>query len=569
MFQKGAATVMKMRFSKESRAADLQAMEQEMLDLLIIGGGITGAGIAWDAAMRGLRVGLVEQRDFAFGTSSRSTKLIHGGLRYLAQGEVGLVREVGRERAVLHRLAPHLVHPMKLLLPIYKKGQYGRLGTSVGLWMYDRLAGVSAKERRVMLSKKQTLQREPGLRQEGLIGGGLYVEYRTDDSRLTLEVLKTANFSGALLANYAQATNLLYNERGQVCGAEVEDLLAGRMLTVKARRVINAAGPWVDAVRGLDGDLSGKRLHLTKGVHVTVKAQDLPLKHAVYIGTDDERMIFVIPRGKRTYIGTTDTNYVGNVEQPVCTLEDVDYLLRAVNRHFPGAHLQREQVTSSWAGLRPLLHEDSKSPSELSRKEEIFHSTSGLYSMAGGKLTGFRSMAEKIVDRVVDDLKTGLDGTAYAACSTEVTPLSGGDVGLRGFEPFYHAMLWIGQEEYGLSREVLDRLLYVYGSNVRAIFSYLDADESQRECVGHPLPLLRAELRYTVEHEMTLSLRDFLVRRTGELLFAADEALEAAPRLLEEFAVLLGWDEMERARQWQDWEAAVHEARGFLEGVQV
>ncbi|MGZ4163023.1 MAG: glycerol-3-phosphate dehydrogenase/oxidase, partial [Tumebacillaceae bacterium] len=419
----------KVRFSGASRAADLLAMASETLDLLVIGGGITGAGIAWDAAMRGLRVALIEQRDFAFGTSSRSTKLIHGGLRYLAQGEVGLVREVGRERAVLHRLAPHLVHPMKLLLPLYKKGPYGRLSTSVGLWMYDRLAGVSHSERRVMLSKKQTLQRELGLRQEGLIGGGMYVEYRTDDSRLTLEVLKTANFAGALLANYAQATRLLYNERGAVCGADVQDLVAGRTLTVKARRVVNATGPWVDLVRRMDGDSSGKRLHLTKGVHVTVKATDLPVTHALYIGADDGRMVFVIPRGTRTYIGTTDTDYDGALEHPTCRAEDVEYLLRTVNAHFPGAHLHPEHVTSSWAGLRPLLHEEGKSPSELSRKEEIFCSPSGLYSVAGGKLTGFRTMAEKVVDLVVDDLKTGLDGAPFAACSTGVTPLSGGDVG--------------------------------------------------------------------------------------------------------------------------------------------
>jgi glycerol-3-phosphate dehydrogenase len=555
---------MRVGFSKQTREQDLQEMATQAVDLLVIGGGITGAGIAWDAAQRGLRVGVVEQRDWASGTSSRSTKLIHGGLRYLAQGEIALVREVGRERAILHRLAPHVVQPMKLLLPIYRGGGYSKLGASIGLWLYDRLAGVKRSERRRMLSKSGTRQLEPGLKETGLRGGGLYVEYRTDDSRLTMEVLKTARQAGALLANYAQVTELCYEDDGRVSGARVHDVLGGRTLEIAAKVVVNAAGPWVDDVRRLDGALTGRRLHLTKGVHLTLDQADLPLQHAVYTGTDDGRMMFLIPRGSRVYIGTTDTDYSGDLEKPVCTREDAEYLLRAVNQNFPQARLRLEHVKSSWAGLRPLLHEEGKSPSELSRKEEIFMQESGLYSMAGGKLTGFRKMAEKIVDRVTEDLLQA-EERRFKPCSTDLTPLSGGSTGGQGFEPFYEAMQIIGQEEYCLEPDVVDALLVRYGSNIRTILRYIEEHPAMAERVGGRLPILRAEVRYAVEHEMTLSLVDFLVRRTGDLLFAAEEALEAAPQLLQTLGEFHGWEERERARQWQAWEEAVEEARGFLQ----
>ncbi|PWK14403.1 glycerol-3-phosphate dehydrogenase/oxidase [Tumebacillus permanentifrigoris] len=554
---------MKVGFSKQTRAQDLQEMASHGVDLLVIGGGITGAGIAWDAAQRGLRVGVLEQRDWACGTSSRSTKLIHGGLRYLAQGEIALVREVGRERAILHRLAPHTVYPMKLLLPIYRGGEYSKIGASVGLWLYDRLAGVKRAERRRMLSKTRTRQLEPGLNEAGLRGGGLYVEYRTDDSRLTMEVLKTASQSGARLANYAKVTELRYDESGRVNGVHVQDLVGKRTLEISAKVVVNAAGPWVDEVRRFDGALTGKRLHLTKGVHLTVDQADLPLQHAVYTGTDDGRMIFLVPRGKRVYIGTTDTNYTGDIAKPICTREDAEYILRAVNQNFPHVNLRMEHVKSSWAGLRPLLHEDGKSPSELSRKEEIFKNESGLYSMAGGKLTGFRKMAEKIVDRVTQDLIQA-EGRTFKSCSTDLTPLSGGSTGGQGFEPFYEAMQIIGQEEYCLQVDVIDALLLRYGSNIRTILRYIEEQGRMAERVGGRLPILRAEVRYSVEHEMTLSLVDFLVRRTGDLLFAAEEALEAAPALLDALVEFHGWDESERKRQWQAWEEAIEEARGFL-----
>ncbi|HEU4963453.1 MAG TPA: glycerol-3-phosphate dehydrogenase/oxidase [Bacilli bacterium] len=558
---------MRPTFSTETRFASLREMEAHGVDLLVIGGGITGAGIAWDAALRGLRVGLVEQHDWAYGTSSRSTKLIHGGLRYLAQGEIALVREIGRERTIVHNLAPHLVHPMKLLLPIYKRGPYGKWSTSLGLWLYDRLAGVKRTERRRMLSRKSTLRREPGLRLDGLLGSGLYVEYRTDDSRLTLEVLKSAHLAGAYLAHYAQVTDLLYDDHGQVCGARALDRLSGREHRLRAQVVINATGPWVDTVRRKDGDLRGKRLHVTKGVHLTVSRDRLPIEHALYLGAEDGRMIFLIPREAVTYIGTTDTDYEGDLQKPLCTATDTAYLLRAVNRQFPGAHLTPDDVQSAWAGVRPLVHEPGKGPSELSRKEEIMRSRSGLYSIAGGKLTGFRKMAEKIVNLAVADLQARTpSGTTSAvgrsrprACATAYTPLSGGDVGGLGFEPFQHSMMRTGYEQYGLGHEVLHRLLRLYGSNIRTIFAYLNRDPSLNKRIAGPLPILLAEVRYAVEQEMTVSLADYLIRRTGDGLFARKEAEQTAPALLEAFADMLGWEERERAKQWQGWQDALRE----------
>lgn len=538
-------------------------MEREPVDLLVIGGGITGAGIAWDAALRGLKVALLEERDFAFGTSSRSTKLIHGGLRYLAQGEINLVREVGRERAILYRLCPHIVYPLQLLLPIYNGGQYSRWSTSIGLWIYDRLAGVLPEERRVMLSAGQTAKREPLLTQEGLRGGGMYVEYRTDDARLTVEVMKSAHRAGALIANYAKVSSLIYDDANRVCGALVQDLALNRVFTVRAKRVVNAAGPWVDTVRALDGKVEGKRLHLTKGVHVTVQREKLPVQHALYLGTEDGRMIFVIPRDEVTYIGTTDTDYADDIAKPVCTREDAEYLLAAVNAHFPEAKLGIDDFLSSWAGLRPLIHEDGKSPSELSRKEEIFQSASGFYSMAGGKLTGFRKMAEKIVDMVVADLRRESSKLRVKPCSTDKSLISGGEIGPGGYEAFHRRMSEFGKNEYGFTAEIMDRLLHRYGANVRVMFEAIDRSPRQAERIGGQLPLIRAELEYAVAQEMVVTLTDFLLRRTGDLLFATEAALEAAPQVLMEMAGMLGWDQAEQARQWQMWQDAVEEATGF------
>src|SRR5690606_22476796 len=303
-----------------------------------IGGGITGAGIALDAAARGLKTALIEKDDFAFGTSSRSTKLIHGGLRYLKQLEFGLVKEVGSERAVVHRLAPHLVIPEKMLLPLSEKKGLGYWLTSIGLKLYDWLAGVKEEDRRRMLTKQQTLRYEPLLRKDDVKGGAIYAEYRTDDARLTIEIVKAAAAQGANMLSYCKANEFLY-DHGVIAGVKALDQLSGNEYQIKAKVVVNATGPWVDELRDINKSKEGKYLHLTKGVHIVVPHERFPVKQAIYFNVDDGRMIFAIPRGRITYIGTTDTFYEGDKDNVVATRQDAEYLVAAVNTSFPSVNL--------------------------------------------------------------------------------------------------------------------------------------------------------------------------------------------------------------------------------------
>src|SRR5688572_24629421 len=326
-------------FSLFERNTILSSLRSETYDLLVIGGGITGAGIALDAASRGLKTALLEKNDFAFGTSSKSTKLIHGGLRYLKQFEFGLVKEVGSERAIVHHLAPHLVVPEKMLLPLYERKGLGYWLTSIGLKIYDFLAGVKPEDQRRMLTRNQTLRYEPLLKKDDVKGGAIYAEYRTDDARLTIEILKTASVHEAVILNYLKVTGFIYQGE-QIEGVQVVDGQTGNLFLVRAKVVVSAAGPWVDELRTINQSCTGKRLHLTKGVHIVVPHQKFPVQQAVYFDVDDGRMIFAIPRGRTTYVGTTDTNYKGDKSQVFTTRADVTYLLQAVNTAFPSAHLQ-------------------------------------------------------------------------------------------------------------------------------------------------------------------------------------------------------------------------------------
>jgi glycerol-3-phosphate dehydrogenase len=316
-------------FSYNDRLAIIRKLSSEKYDVVVIGGGITGAGIALDAASRGLKTALVEKVDFAFGTSSRSTKLIHGGLRYLKQLEFGLVKEVGSERAVVHQLAPHLVVPEKMLLPLSDKKGLGYWLTSIGLKVYDWLAGVSPEDQRQMLTKLQTLKYEPLLKKDDVKGGAIYAEYRTDDARLTIEVIKAAVTYGASILSYAQVTEFTYNG-DVVSGVQVRDTLSDERFIIQSTVVVSAAGPWVDELRDINKSKTGKYLHLTKGVHIVLPHVKLPVRQAIYFDVEDGRMIFAIPRGRTTYVGTTDTTYEGNKDHVTTTLQDAQYLIAAV-----------------------------------------------------------------------------------------------------------------------------------------------------------------------------------------------------------------------------------------------
>ncbi len=523
-------------FSSKDRL-DFFAKSDVEFDILIIGGGITGAGIALDASARGLSVALVEKHDFAWGTSSRSTKLIHGGLRYLKQLELGLVKEVGRERSIVHCNARNLVVPEKMLLPIIKKGSLGVYSTSAALWVYDFLAGVKNKERRKMLNKENTKKSEPLLNSAKLLGGGLYYEYRTDDARLTIEIIKKSVELGAYCLNYSEFTKPIY-ENALLSGAEVKDLLTEKTYEIRAKCVVNATGPWVDLLRKKDNSLNGNRLQLTKGVHLVVPYERFPLKQAVYFDVKDGRMVFAIPRQRKTYIGTTDTVYNEDINEPVATSKDAKYILNAVNSMFPKLELQVHQIESSWAGLRPLIHKDGKSPSELSRKDEIFVSESGLISIAGGKLTGYRKMAEKIVDRVVR--KTGVK---VAACTTSQIPVFGANFQHSDEISELIIQLTNKNKESGLNVFHIKEWVHRYGTETIKIINYYSSINTHNsDCEACAL---LAELSYGVDREMVMSLEDFYIRRSAKLYFDLPNVLnyldEAGKLLCEK----LGYSEEE------------------------
>ena len=541
-----------MTFSVLNRHEQIDRATEETFDLLVIGGGITGAGIALDAAARGLSVALLEMQDFAEGTSSRSTKLVHGGLRYLKQFEIKEVAELGRERAIVYENAPHVTTPVWMLLPFHQGGTFGKFTTALGLKVYDVLAGVKKGERRFMLSKEEILEREPLVKTDGLLGGGVYVEYRTDDARLTIEVLKSAHERGAVLFNYMKAVEINTNN---LAFKEVvaEDALTCSRHTFKARKVVNAAGPWVDEVRKLEGEVSGKHLILSKGVHVVFDQADFPLKQAVYFDTEDGRMVFAIPREGKTYVGTTDTFHEGDPGDMKAEQSDIDYLLGAIAYMFPGTNLTEEHIESTWAGVRPLIHEEGKAPSEISRKDEIWQSPSGVITIAGGKLTGYRKMAEKIVDLIVQQLEAEYSRT-YRPCTTKKMPLSGGDLsGSKHFEAYIEKSIEKGMA-HGLSQQESEQLARLYGTNIDQVLAYTKDASSLPKAV-------HAQLLYGIHHESVAKPVDFFIRRTGALFFhiAMVEAYQEA--VIDEMQRLLGWKEDQKALYIQELEAELKNAK--------
>lgn len=544
-----------MLFSNKERIKNLEAMSEQELDVLVIGGGITGAGIALDGTLRDLKMGLVEMRDFSSGTSSRSTKLVHGGLRYLAQLDVKTVAEVGQERAVVYENAPHVTTPLKMVLPFYSKGTYGSFTTSVGLEVYDRLARVKKDERKFMLNPEESIEREPYLKKEGLKGTGVYVEYRTDDSRLTLETIKKASEKGALIANYSKVTKLLYsNETGKIIGVAVMDTMNQKEYRIYAKRVINAAGPWVDKIREMDNSKKGKFLHLTKGVHVVVDKEKFPISNSIYFDTpfNDGRMMFAIPREGKVYIGTTDTFYEKNPAEPEIKREDVLYIINGTNQMFDIEPLKIEDVESAWAGVRPLIHEEGKDPSEISRRDEIFVSDKGLYSIAGGKLTGYRKMAEEIVDQVLKDMDKAYEAK-FVPCQTKFQELSGGEVGgSEGYENFVKREIRVGIENFNLDEEVAKQLTERYGSNVEKVYDYLMEDnQTQLDDMTY------AMLRYGLEEEMVIHPIDFLLRRSSMMLFNIEKCFKTKDEVIDYMATYYEWSDEVKENMISDVEEAL------------
>nr|MBC8446912.1 glycerol-3-phosphate dehydrogenase/oxidase [Chloroflexota bacterium] len=417
-------------FSHHTRRHNLERLATEPLDLLVIGGGVTGTGVAWDAALRGLRVGLLEKEDFGSGTSGRSARLIHGGLRYLAHFQIGLVYESSRERRTLLRIAPHLVRPLPFLYPLYKGGKDRRLKIRAGMWMYDALALFRNIHIHRMLNREETLEAEPCVAADRLLGAAEYHDAHVDDARLTLATAQAAQRAGALVANHVRVTGFLRDDTGQISGVTAGDELRGETLHIAARSVVNATGVWADAVMGLDEPQAGRRLRPSKGIHIVVERGCFGNSHAiVFTSPQDERLLFLVPWGHRAFIGTTETDYDGDLDHPYATGEEVTYLLEATNLAFPDVQLTEDDIISTWAGMRPLIADedgadgDEKDAYDLSREHEIFESDAGLISIAGGKLTTYRHMAEQIVDRVVARLAARFGIGGFRECATDETAL--------------------------------------------------------------------------------------------------------------------------------------------------
>ena len=526
-------------FSAKNRQAIISEMSTPSFDIIVIGGGVTGAGIALDASARGLKVALIEMQDFAAGTSSRSTKLIHGGLRYLKQFEFKLVAEVGKERAIVHHNAPHLTKPEHLLLPIVEGGSLTKFTAKLGMTIYEFLAGVKKKEKHIVLNRAETIAAEPLLRKDNLLGGILFYEYRTDDARLTIEIIKEAVKRGTVAINYMKAVSFMYTN-DKISGVKLCNQFNEETIELRANYFVNATGPWVDEIDDLDKPQSQHKLHITKGIHIVVDEQKIPVKQSAYFDTFDKRMIFVIPREGKTYIGTTDTFYKGDIANPLVTKEDIDYLLKCVNDIFSTIHLVANDVESTWAGLRPLIQKPGKGPSEISRKDEIFESTSGLITIAGGKLTGYRKMAQRIVDLIGKQIKL-IEGKQIPNCTTEKIALGGGKVnGVKEFADFVKNKL-SRCHDLGLTTSEAELLINRYGSNIDSLLIIIEKLKQEQ----NPLPLiLRAQLHYCVEHEMCSTPSDFFIRRTGALYFDIATVKMWETPLLIYMKTLLGWNDM-------------------------
>jgi glycerol-3-phosphate dehydrogenase len=517
--------------------ATLEQLTAQPADLLVIGGGITGAGVARDAAMRGLRTVLVEQQDFGAGTSSRSSRLVHGGLRYLETGDVRLVLEANRERRVLLRIAPHLVWPLPFVFPLHRGDRIPLWRLAAGMWLYDALALFRNVRTHRMLGKRALLEAEPMLRERGLVGGARFYDAQCDDARLTLATVRSAVHHGALVANYT-AVQALERTAGRIVGAALEDRLAGTHATLRASVVVNATGPWADRVRALEDSGAAPLLQPTKGIHVVVDRSRLDHREAiVFTSPIDGRVLFILPWGDRSYIGTTDTDTTEAPEQLAVTPEDMVYLLRSANARFPNARLGLEDVRASWAGLRPLVADrDAKRASSRSREHAIVQGAGGMITVVGGKLTTYRAMAEEVVDRAVRELRFRDGRPRPAGTRTDEEPLPGGEA--ADLAQFRERGL-----ELGVAAESVEHLLRHYGTEAAGIYNLGSGERRLLRRLAPPHPAVEAEVVHAVRREMAQTVEDVLVRRIHLYYEAPDHGVQAARRVAELMARERGWDE--------------------------
>ena len=586
-------------FSRGTRQENIEKMQQEELDLLIIGGGITGAGVAIQAAASGIKTGLIEMQDFAEGTSSRSTKLVHGGIRYLKTFDVEVVADTVGERAVVQSIAPHIPKPDPMLLPIYEDEgatTFNMFSVKVAMDLYDKLANVTGtKYENYTLTPEEVLEREPFLKKEGLKGAGVYLDFRNNDSRLVIENIKKAAEDGAYLVSKMKAVGFLY-DNDQIVGVKARDLLTDEVVEIKAKIVINTSGPWVDKIRNLNFKRAvSPKMRPTKGIHLVVDAKKLPVPQPTYFdtGKQDGRMVFAIPRENKTYFGTTDTDYQGDYTDPKVTQEDVDYLLEVVNHRYPEANITLQDVEASWAGLRPLLignsgsdynggdngsisdksfgkvidtvteykenkvtrvevedvlnhlenSRDEKAPSTVSRGSSLEREPDGLVTLSGGKITDYRKMAEGALKLIRQLLKDEYGVTAKEIDSKHY-PVSGGDFDPTKLEETVEELTKIGVEA-GLAEEDAGYIADFYGTNAKKIYALA------KDMTPYPgLSLAEsARLRYGLEEEMVLAPGDYLIRRTNHLLFERDQLDAIKQPIIDAIATYFAWSPEEKKRQ--------------------
>lgn len=594
-----------MKFSYKQRQQDIEKLQSTTYDVVVIGGGITGAGLALQAAASGLSTALIDMQDFSEGTSSRSTKLVHGGLRYLKQFDVEVVADTVSERAVVQQIAPHIPRAAKMLLPLYDEPEATfnlfRLGVAMNL--YDSLAGVreSSPYANKVLTKEEVLQLQPNLLQEGLVGGGLYLDFTNNDSRLVIENVKQAVADGATAVSRMKVVGFNYDNQGHIVSANLEDQWTpGQTYEVKGKVFVNTTGPWSDTVRELDDqDHKGPQMRPTKGVHLVIDRAKLPVSQTIYFdsGEQDGRMIFVIPREDKTYFGTTDTDYTGDMAHPEVTQADVDYLLRIVNRRFPSADIHQSDIESSWAGLRPLIvgnnasdynggdngavsdqsieaviqqvkayldgdadrqsvekvimsvesnrSESALDPSQVSRGSDLSASESGLLTLAGGKITDYRKMAAGAMQRIQEIFAK--EGRKIRLVNSKTYPVSGGEFNPSQVDEAIKRFAQRGRI-VGLSAEAARDIASLYGSNTERVLAYADQAKVYAQTYNCPVEMV-ISLLYALEEEAVYTLSDFLTRRTNYSLFKStglENHVEALAAIIQE---ALGLSDEQRQAQ--------------------
>lgn len=601
-----------MNFSPKNREVIINHLKNEPLDLLIIGGGITGAGVAIQATAAHLKTGLIEMQDFAEGTSSRSTKLVHGGIRYLKTFDVEVVADTVQERAVVQGIAPHIPRPKKMILPIYDEpdATFSMFSVKVAMDLYDHLANVTGEYANKVISKEEALKLEPGLNPTNLLGAGVYLDFENNDARLVIENIKEAAQTGGFMASHIQALKINHNAQGKVSGVLAKDLLTNEEFEIKAKIVINTAGPWVDQVHELDNQFDGKKeIRPTKGVHLVIDDSKLKVPTATYFDTGyhDGRMVFVIPRFNKTYFGTTDTDYRGDFEHPEVTQEDVDYLINIINLRYPNAHLTINDIEASWAGLRPLLasnggsdynggtktvisnasfqkvvnavdqyesgklkqadveevlnnlesarSEKTLSASSVSRGSSLTVDPDGLLNLAGGKITDYRKMAAGALNRIKDILKQDFNQEISLPDSKKLQ-VSGGHFDPSKVTENIQQFAQTGINQ-GVDSKEADKLANLFGSNAPELFQ-----EAAKTKAAPGLSLGETlALHYSIDHEMTLSAVDYLLRRTNHILFEADTVEQIKQPILDEMARYLNWSSEHQASETQKLNEVIHQSR--------